>query len=341
MKTEDFKYDLPRKFIAQSPAEPRDLAKLLVLKRDTGQIEHTRFYKIGDYLKTGDLLVLNETRVISGRLFGKKDQTGGKVEILLLKKIESNRWECLVGGKGVNPGMIIEINSGPTAEITKAGSGSLREIQFEKPIDSLLDRIGSVPLPPYIKKTISDPERYQTVYAKDTGSSAAPTAGLHFTTELLESMSIMGIKTTFLTLHIGLDTFAPVVVDDPRNHQIHSEFCSISEETAELVNQTRMEGGRIIAVGTTSVRALESAAGKKPKVGYAVSAYEGITDLYILPGYDFRIVDIMITNFHLPGSTLIMLVSAFAGREKILDAYEIAKEWNYRFYSFGDAMLIL
>lgn len=340
MKTEDFKYDLPRRFIAQSPVEPRDRSKLLVFHRDTGKINHTRFYNIGDYLNPGDLLVLNETRVISGRLYGRKVETGGKVELLLLKKIEPDRWECLVGGKGVNLGVNIKILGGPTAEVVNAGSGAVREIKFESPIDSWLEKIGTVPLPPYIENSLADPERYQTVYAKHSGSSAAPTAGLHFTPELLESLFNKGIRTAFLTLHIGLDTFAPLVVDDPRNHRIHSEFCSISAETAELVNRTKLAGGRVVAVGTTSVRALEAAAARIPEGSFSISSYEGETDLYILPGYEFKIVDMMVTNFHLPGSTLIMMVSAFAGREKVLNTYEIAKMMDYRFYSFGDAMLI-
>lgn len=341
MKTDDYKYNLPQNFIAQSPVEPRDSARLMVLNRGTGVIEHTRFASIGDYLNPGDLLVLNETRVIPARLFGRKVETGGKVELLLLNKIESDRWECLVGGKGLNKGVKIKIKGGPAAIIEKVGSGSLREVIFESPIDPLLDRIGAPPLPPYIKNPISDPDRYQTVYARCSGSSAAPTAGLHFTPALLESLSRKGIGAAFLTLHIGLDTFAPVVVDNPRNHPIHSEFCFISSETAGLVNRTRLAGNRIVAVGTSTARALESAAGSNPDGGFLLSGYEGLTGLFILPGYEFKMVDLLVTNFHLPGSTLIMMVSAFAGRETILNAYEIAKKKDYRFYSFGDAMLIL
>ncbi len=341
MKTEDYTYNLPNSFIAQSPVEPRNSSRLMVLNRGTGVIDHTRFARIGDYLSPGDLLVLNETRVIPARLFGSKAETGGKVELLLLNKIESDRWECLVGGKGLNLGIKIKINGGPAAIIEKVGSGSLRAIKFESPIDPLLDRIGVPPLPPYIKNPISDPDRYQTVYARCSGSSAAPTAGLHFTPGLLKSLSKNGISAAFLTLHIGLDTFAPVVVDNPRDHPIHSEFCSISTETAGLVNRTRLAGGRIIAVGTSTARALESAAVRSPDGGFLLSGYEGMTGLFIMPGYEFKLVDILVTNFHLPGSTLIMMVSAFAGRETILNAYEIAKKMDYRFYSFGDAMLIL
>ncbi|MBA4379604.1 MAG: tRNA preQ1(34) S-adenosylmethionine ribosyltransferase-isomerase QueA [Anaerolinea sp.] len=337
MKTSDFDYDLPPKFIAQTPLEPRDSSRLLILHRDTGTLEHAIFRDIGKYLNPGDLLVVNRTRVIPARIFTRKP-TGGRVEILLLHREEGTTWEALVGGKGLKVGSRLQVEeNGPEAEIVNALDGARRLIRFSKPIELYLPRIGHVPLPPYIHEPLKNPERYQTVYACEPGSAAAPTAGLHFTQRLLDELQAQGVKIASVTLHVGLDTFAPVTENDPGEHKIHTEWCELPLATADAINRTRQAGGRVIAVGTTSVRTLES----PPVVGRdAIPPYSGPTNLYILPGYQFKIVDAMITNFHLPRSTLIMLVSAFAGREQILNAYEVAKREKYRFYSFGDAMLI-
>ena len=337
MKTTDFNYYLPPEYIAQTPVEPRDSSRLLVLNRDTGILEHHIFREIGQFLHPRDLLVINLTRVIPARIFARK-LTGGQVEVLLLRRDDLLTWECLVGGKGLSAGTKITIENGPDAEIVEVLEGSRRRVRFTEPIGPYFSKVGHVPLPPYIHEPLKDPERYQTVYARDSGSAAAPTAGLHFTPQLMEELKSQGINFAKVTLHVGLDTFAPVVEDDPEEHQIHTEWCEIPPETVEAVSRTRQSGGRIIAVGTTSVRTLESAA-KAGKNG--ILSYSGPTNLYILPGYRFKLVDAMITNFHLPKSTLLMLVSAFAGREKILHAYEIAKQERYRFYSFGDAMLII
>ena len=387
MKTSDFDYPLPEASIAQTPAEPRDSSRLLVLHRDRGTLEHRIFRDVTDYLRPGDLLVLNQTRVIPARIFAHKE-TGGRVEILLLRRRDAMTWEALVGGKGLRVGkrVFVEISystitsqmskpavafgvsassetpsapassatsgtsdtSGapdpspshsqpPQAEIIELLEGSERIIRFSEPIEPYFSKVGNVPLPPYIHEKLSDPERYQTVYAKEPGSAAAPTAGLHFTPRLLEELQVKGVKIAYLTLHVGLDTFAPVTEDDPETHKIHTEWSELPQATADLINQTKKSGGRVIAVGTTSVRTLESA-----MVGRdTISSYVGPTALYILPGYQFKVVDIMITNFHLPKSTLLMLVSAFAGRDKILETYKTAVDEGYRFYSFGDAMLIL
>lgn len=351
MKTADFDYHLPESSIAQTPLEPRDASRLLVLHRSTGEIEHKVFRDIKSYLKAGDLLVLNQTRVIPARIFAKKE-TGGKVELLLLRRRNELAWEALVGGKGLRVGkrVFIDVNdtaSNVTAEIIEILDGSERLVKFSEPIEPYFPRIGHVPLPPYIHEALNDPERYQTVFAKETGSAAAPTAGLHFTPELLDELQRMGVRIAYVTLHVGLDTFAPVTEDDPAEHKIHSEWCHLPQETADAINETKRNGGRVIAVGTTSVRTLESAGQKAildtrtSNTEYRISAFSGPTSLYILPGYQFKIVDAMITNFHLPKSTLIMLVSAFAGRGRILSAYETAIREGYRFYSFGDAMLIL
>jgi S-adenosylmethionine:tRNA ribosyltransferase-isomerase len=339
MKTSDFDYHLPESSIAQTPAEPRDSSRLLVLDRASGNLEHKIFRNILDYLKPNDLLVLNQTRVIPARIFAKKE-TGGKVELLLLRRRDSLTWESLVGGKGLRVGIKVQIENGPQAEILEILEGSERLIRFSEPIEPYFSQVGNVPLPPYIHEKISDPERYQTVFAREPGSAAAPTAGLHFTPQLLDQLQANGMKIAYVTLHVGLDTFAPVTEDSPEEHKIHTEWCELSEETADLINQTKQAGGRVIAVGTTSVRTLESAASKSNPADQ-IAAFVGPTDIYILPGYQFKSVDVMITNFHLPKSTLIMLVSAFAGREKILSAYEAAIKEGYRFYSFGDAMLIL
>ncbi len=336
MKTSDFDYHLPLERIAQTPVEPRDSSRLLVLDRLTGLLEHRLFRDIGQYLRPGDLLVLNQTRVIPARIFARKS-TGGRVEILLLRREDLLTWEALVGGKGLAAGKGIRVENGPAAEIIEVLDGSRRRVRFAEPIEPYFPKVGNVPLPPYIHEKLSDPERYQTVYARDPGSAAAPTAGLHFTPRLLDELQGRGIGLAYVTLHVGLDTFAPVTEDDPAEHQIHTEWCELLQSAADAINKTRAAGGRVIAVGTTSVRTLESAVVRQN----AILPYTGNTNLYITPGYQFKLVDAMITNFHLPKSTLIMLVSAFAGREKILHAYEAAIREKYRFYSFGDAMLIL
>ncbi|NTU54726.1 MAG: tRNA preQ1(34) S-adenosylmethionine ribosyltransferase-isomerase QueA [Anaerolineales bacterium] len=339
MKTSDFDYHLPESSIAQTPAEPRDSSRLLVLHRDTGDLEHRLFRDVADFLNPGDLLVLNQTRVIPARIFARKE-TGGRVELLLLRRRDTLTWEALVGGKGLRVGKPVTVENGPSAEILEILDGSERLIRFSEPIEPYFPKVGHVPLPPYIHEKLNDPERYQTVYAREPGSAAAPTAGLHFTPGLLEQVRAKGVRTAYVTLHVGLDTFAPVTEDDPETHKIHTEWCELPQETADLINQTRRAGRRIIAVGTTSVRTLESAVIEN-RQSEIVNPLIGPTSLYILPGYQFKIVDAMITNFHLPKSTLLMLVSAFAGREKILQTYEIAIQEGYRFYSFGDAMLIV
>ncbi len=341
MKTSDFDYDLPESFIAQTPVEPRDSSRLLVLHRDTGQLEHRTFREIGQYLHANDVLVLNQTRVIPARIYARK-ATGGRVELLLLRRRDELTWEALVGGKGLSVGKKLQVENGPSAEVVEILNGSERLIRFEQPIEPFFPKVGNVPLPPYIHKRLSDPERYQTVYAREPGSVAAPTAGLHFTPRLLDELKAQGITLAYVTLHVGLDTFAPVTEDDPQEHKIHTEWCELPAETAELINRARERGGRVVAVGTTSVRTLESAARAADRAHAAkILPYAGPTDLFILPGFRFHLVDAMITNFHLPKSTLVMLVSAFATREAILQAYQTAKQQGYRFYSFGDAMLIL
>lgn len=340
MKITDFDYDLPPEYIAQSPLEARDQSRLMILHRDDRSIEHSIFSKIGAYLNPGDLLVLNETRVIPARLFGTKLPGGGKIELLLLDKQDDLTWEVLVGGKGLKTGRQLQVTDGPSAEIISELGGPTRLVSFAEPIEAYLANAGHVPLPPYIKAQLNDPERYQTVYARQSGSAAAPTAGLHFTQDLIENLEGAGINFTYVTLHVGLDTFAPVTEDDPTEHVIHTEYCRVSSKSAQLINKTRRNAGRIIAVGTTSVRTLESAA-LNSHPDEVVSVFDGSTDLFILPGFEFQAVDGMITNFHLPRSSLILLVSAFYDREQIMAAYETAKQMQYRFYSFGDAMLIL
>lgn len=340
MNTSDFDYDLPPESIAQTPLEPRDSSRLLVLRRDTGTLEHRIFREIREYLKPNDLLVLNQTRVIPARIYARKP-TGGRVELLLLRRRDDLTWEALVGGKGLRVGSKVKVEDGPEGEILEILNGAERLVHFAEPIEPYFPKVGHVPLPPYIHTPLADPERYQTVYARAPGSAAAPTAGLHFTPRLLDELQAQGIRLAWVTLHVGLDTFAPVTEDDPAAHKIHTEWCELPAETAEAVNQTRAAGGRVIAVGTTSVRTLESAASLTTEHCSLLTAFTGPTSLYILPGYRFKVVDAMVTNFHLPKSTLLMLVSAFAGRETILRAYEVAKREGYRFYSFGDAMLIL
>jgi S-adenosylmethionine:tRNA ribosyltransferase-isomerase len=319
MRTTDFDYELPKEHIAQTPVTPRHDSRLLVLNREDGHIEHEKFWGIEKYLNPGDLLIINETRVIPARIYAKK-QPGG--------------------GKGLKVGRKLTIKNGPEAEIVEVLDGPERMIRFNDPIESYLEKVGNVPLPPYIHKKLDDPERYQTVYAKEPGSAAAPTAGLHFTPELMDKLNAQGIEFARLTLHVGLDTFAPVTEKDPRHHQIHTEWCELDQETADHINAVKAQGGRIVAVGTTSVRTLETAA-RSADEGKVVAPYSGPTKLFILPGFEFKAVDVMITNFHLPKSTLIMLVSAFASRDMILETYRKAVEENYRFFSFGDAMLIL
>jgi S-adenosylmethionine:tRNA ribosyltransferase-isomerase len=342
LRTSDFDYELPVNFIAQSPLEQRDSSRLLLLNRHSGEICHAIFLNIGDFLKQGDILVLNETRVIPARLYARKLASGGKVEILLLRKQDDLTWEALVGGKGLIVGKELQVLSSDSSEKVTVGiiieelKGAERIIRFDQPLEPFFNKIGHVPLPPYIHTHLSDPERYQTVYSKIPGSAAAPTAGLHFTPELITKLSNDGIRFATVTLHVGLDTFAPVNEGNPYEHKMHTEWCQVTAEAADSINQAKNKGGRVIAVGTTSVRTLESAA-----VDGKLQPFEGSTDLFILPGYKFQVIDGMITNFHLPRSTLIMLVSALVGRENVLKAYEIAKQTNYRFYSFGDAMLII
>ncbi len=340
MKTSDFDYELPPELIAQTPVEPRNSSRLLVLQRETRTLEHHRFRDLSGFLHPGDLLVINETRVIPARLYGRKIPTGGRIELLLLRQNEPLTWEALVGGKGLSLGKAVQLEDGPEGEIIADLGGPRRLVKFTEPLEPHLDRIGNVPLPPYIHTPLDERERYQTVYAQEPGSAAAPTAGLHFTPELIEQLKGQGVKFASVVLHVGLDTFAPVHEADPLEHEIHTEWCQLHPETAALIRKTKQSDGRVIAVGTTSVRTLETAA-RAAKKDQIIASFEGPTDLFILPGYDFRVVDGMITNFHLPRSTLVMLVSAFAGKEQTLTAYETAKREDYRFYSFGDAMLIL
>jgi len=339
MHTSDFDYPLPPERIAQTPVEPRHASRLLVLHRTASRLEHRTFWDIGDYLRPGDLMVINQTRVIPARIYARKP-TGGRIELLLLKQQEGLTWEALVGGKRVSPGMKLALDGGPQAEVLENLGGSRRLVRFSQPVEAYLEQAGQMPLPPYIHTPLTNPERYQTVYARQPGSAAAPTAGLHFTPELMAHLTGNGIKFAEVTLHVGLDTFAPVTEADPQTHHIHTEWCEVTPAAAEQINSTRQRGGRIIAVGTTSVRTLETAA-RQALPGKVVSDFSGATGLFILPGFEFKAVDGLVTNFHLPRSTLLMLVSAFTSREQILSAYAEAIRHEYRFYSFGDAMLIL
>jgi S-adenosylmethionine:tRNA ribosyltransferase-isomerase len=337
MKTSDFDYPLPPEAIAQTPVEPRDSSRLLVLKRASGQVEHKTFHQIGEYLLPGDLLVVNLTRVIPARLLARKP-SGGKVEVLLLRREDERTWECLVGGKGLRVGKRVSLLDGLGAEVVDELEGSRRRVRFDEPLTPThLEADGQMPLPPYIHTKLSDPERSQTVYARTPGSAAAPTAGLHFTPRLLDEIRAQGVNIAAVTLHVGLDTFAPVNEDDPREHKIHAEWCELTPQVVEQIKATRKCGGRVIAVGSTSTRTLESAMRGREEI----AAFAGPTSIYILPGYQYKVVDALITNFHLPKSTLIMLVSAFAGRETILQAYQTAVRCGYRFISFGDAMFII
>ena len=340
MQTTDFDYHLPVERIAQTPVEPRDASRLLVLDRKTGSLTQEHFHQLGEHLRPQDILVLNETRVIPARIYARKVPSGGRVELLLLRRLDETIWEALVGGKGLNPGRRLLLEDGPEAEIAASLDGPRRIIHFAGPIETYLEANGHTPLPPYIHTPLANPERYQTVYARQTGSAAAPTAGLHFTPQLIERLEQQGVRFAWIVLHVGLDTFAPVTEAAPETHKIHTEWCHVPPEAAQAINQAHRAGGRVIAVGTTSVRSLESAASMAGESD-VVGNFSGNTDLFILPGYRFRAVDAMITNFHLPRSTLIMLVSAFTGRERLLNAYRYAIKENFRFYSFGDAMLIV
>ena len=340
MKTHDFWYDLPEELIAQTPLEKRDSSRLLVLDRLSGELEHKRFFDIINYLQPGDCLVMNDSRVLPARLLGNRP-TGGAVEVLLLRDLGNKKWECLCKpGRKMQVGSEVVFGNGElTATVTDIQNEGNRVVEFhyEGIFLEVLERLGKMPLPPYIKAELQDRERYQTVYSREVGSAAAPTAGLHFTEELLEQVRAKGVKTAFVTLHVGLGTFRPVKAEEISEHHMHSELCMMSKETAEILNQTRTEGGRIICVGTTSCRTLESLV----KEDGTFEAGSKWTEIFIFPGYQFKAMDGLITNFHLPESTLVMLVSAFAGRENVLHAYEEAVKEKYRFFSFGDAMLVL
>lgn len=340
MKTSDFYYDLPKELIAQTPVEPRDSSRLLVLGKDNGNIEHKHFYDILDYLQEGDLLIANDSRVLPARIFGVKDNTGARVEFLLLRQISGNRWETLCKpGKKAREGASFTFGDGllkcVVSEVKDDGN-RIVDFECDENFFAALDKIGQMPLPPYITAELEDKERYQTVYSNELGSAAAPTAGLHFTNELMEKIKSKGVNIAYVTLHVGLGTFRPVKVDDVTNHKMHSEHYEIPKETAELIKQTKVNGGRVIAVGTTSCRTLESVATFYGEI----KPCDGFTDIFIYPGYEFKVLDGLITNFHLPESTLIMLVSAFAGYDNIMNAYKTAVEEKYRFFSFGDAMFI-
>ena len=340
MKSSDFYYELPQELIAQEPIAERSKSRLLVLGRESGSIEHRVFEDIKGYLKKGDCLVLNDTRVIPARLLGEKEGTGGRIEFVLLKNLENDVWEVILKpGKRARPGARFVFGDGELrAEIIEVCEGGNRLVRFEYKgiFQEVLDRVGIVPLPPYITKKLDDSERYQTVYSRYRGSAAAPTAGLHFTKELLAELDQIGVKQAYLTLHVGLGTFRPVKVENVEEHVMHSEFFELNEAAASTINKAKEEGGRIIAVGTTSCRVLETVSSAEGHV----KASSGWTSIFIYPGYSFKIVDALITNFHLPESTLIMLVSAFAGKEHIMEAYHTAVRERYRFFSFGDAMFI-
>ena len=341
MKTSDFYYDLPKELIAQTPAEPRDSSRLLVLDRQSGETVHKHFFDIIDYLDEGDLLVCNDSRVLPARIYGIKEPTGARVEFLLLKQISGNRWETLCKpGKKAKEGARFSFGDGLLyATVTEVKDDGNRVVDFEcdENFFSTLDKIGQMPLPPYITEELKDKERYQTVYSHELGSAAAPTAGLHFTEELMDKIRAKGVKIAYVTLHVGLGTFRPVKVDDVTKHKMHSEHYEVPEETAELIKKTKQSGKRVIAVGTTSCRTLESVAAEHGEV----VPCEGFTEIFIYPGFEFKVLDGLITNFHLPESTLIMLVSAFAGYDNIMNAYKTAVKERYRFFSFGDAMCIL
>lgn len=340
LRKQDFDYDLPEELIAQTPIEPRDASRLLVLNRKTGEITHKHFYDIVDFLMPGDCLILNDSRVLPARIYGIKDDTGAKVEFLLLSPKGDDVWEVLTGpGRRAKPGTHFTFGGGLLkAEVLEIVEGGNRLVKFRHESDfyAVLDLIGQMPLPPYIKKKLENQERYQTVYSREVGSAAAPTAGLHFTKELLQRVRDKGVSIGFVTLHVGLGTFRPVSVDKVSEHKMHSEHYWLPQGTADLINRTKKSGGRVIAVGTTSCRTLESVAQREG----CIKESGGFTDLFIYPGFRFKVLDGLITNFHLPESTLIMLVSAFADRETILNAYRVAVQEKYRFFSFGDAMFL-
>ena len=340
MKVKDFYFDLPKELIAQHPLEKRDESKLMVLNKKNGEVEHKVFKDIIDYLNPGDCLVLNDTRVMPARLYGDKEDSGGKMEFLLLKRYEDDIWETLVkpGKRGKVGAKFVFGNGELKAEIVEVLDNGNRKVKFyyDGIFEEVLDRLGEMPLPPYIEEKLEDKERYQTVYSREVGSAAAPTAGLHFTEELLQAIREKGINIAFVTLHVGLGTFRPVKVEDIQEHEMHSEYYILDKENAEIINNTKKSGKRVIAVGTTSNRTLESIANEDGEV----KEQSGYTSIFIYPGYKFKIVDAIITNFHLPESTLIMLISAFSTREIVMNAYKIAVENKYRFFSFGDAMFI-
>lgn len=340
MKTSDFYYDLPEELIAQTPVEPRDQSRLLVFNKETGDLTHKHFYDVFDYLKSGDCLVLNDTRVLPARIFGTRVDTGSIVEFVLLKQKEQNVWECLAGpGKKAKVGHRFTFSDKLSAEVIEVLDDGNRIVKFA-PLGeffSVLDEVGQMPLPPYIKAKLEDKERYQTVYSRELGSAAAPTAGLHFTKEILAKLKERGVNIAYVTLHVGLGTFRPVKVDDVTQHKMHSEHYSITQENADIINATKQNGGRVICVGTTSCRTVESAM----QTFGEIKECSDDTSIFIYPGYTFKCMDGLITNFHLPESTLIMLVSAFAGYDKTMNAYNVAVKEKYRFFSFGDAMLIL
>ena len=340
MKVSDFYFELPEELIAQYPLEKRDSSRLMVLDKKTGEIEHRKFHDILEYLNEGDTLVLNNTRVLPARLIGEKEETGGKIEFLLLKRIEGDKWECLAKpGRKAKVGTVFTFGEGKLKAIVREiGEEGNRIIEFmyDGIFEQVLDELGQMPLPPYIHEKLEDKERYQTVYSKEKGSAAAPTAGLHFTEDLLKEIKDKGVNIAYLTLHVGLGTFRPVKVDDVNNHVMHSEYYHLDKENAELINKTKEAGKRVIAVGTTSSRTLETIGDENGRV----REQSGWTDIFIYPGYKFKIVDNLITNFHLPESTLIMLVSALAGQDNIMNAYNTAVKEKYRFFSFGDSMFI-
>ena len=340
MKVSDFYFELPEELIAQYPLEKRDSSRLMVLDKKTGEIEHRKFHDILEYLNEGDTLVLNNTRVLPARLIGEKEETGGKIEFLLLKRIEGDKWECLAKpGRKAKVGTVFTFGEGKLKAIVREiGEEGNRIIEFKYDgiFEQVLDELGQMPLPPYIHEKLEDKERYQTVYSKEKGSAAAPTAGLHFTEDLLKEIKDKGVNIAYLTLHVGLGTFRPVKVDDVNEHVMHSEFYHLEEEDAKIINETKKRGNKIISVGTTSTRTLETIGDEN---GF-VKAQSGWTNIFIYPGYKFKVVDKLITNFHLPESTLIMLVSALAGKEKVMNAYNEAVKERYRFFSFGDSMII-
>lgn len=354
MNINDFDYDLPQEYIAQKPVEPRDSSKLMILNRSDARIEHKHFRDIIDYIQPEDVLVMNNTRVIPARIPAKRADTGGKMELLLLRQLDDLRWGVLIGGKRGEVGMPIAFDGSElTAEVVEVHGDSERVIAFSQPVNAYLQQLGQMPLPPYIHTQLENSERYQTIYSKIEGSAAAPTAGLHFTPELLLAIRDKGVQLAYCTLHVGLDTFLPVRVENIESHKIHSERALLTAENANIINKAKLAGGRVIAVGTTTTRTLETAAilsadGNPGNPSASenicpwrpVIAFERDTDLFIYPGYQWRVVDALITNFHLPKSTLLMMISSFTSREFLLNAYEIAKQKNYRFYSFGDAMFI-